>query len=235
MVIRPYNFGYELPKATRKEQRRSNHFLNFFMILFVGPLRSISYLSHLVLNFSTGIENSSSDLGEEQERISLFLKRLVREQSQKSFSCHHYHTHPCIITANMLKSEIVIKIYNGDVRPGSRYEANIHPGNRFYKRCIEASREKYRRAYYHQDARTCWKLREKYALQVYNQVMVERNGKSGRFLKFKRNMYHGVTVDTNHFKVMTKSEALQKIHRSFRNSSQGTGKHRNGAVGIRYY
>lgn len=138
-------------------------------------------------------------------------------------------------STNMIKVDTITKISNCDVRPGSRYEANIHPGNRLYKQCIEARRERYRRTCYHKDERTKWKLRDTYALQVYNQVIAERSGRRGRFLKFKRNIY-GTISDTNRYQVMSQSEALQKIHRALRQSKQDNSQQRrNRAVAVQFY
>lgn len=117
----------------------------------------------------------------------------------------------------MVKTETVTKVLPGDVRPGSRYEDNIHPANKLYKQYINIWGKKYHRI--KKDDKAGRKSKDKYALELYNQVVTGGgSGKKGRFLKKKLNQNGSII----RYQVMSQSEALKKIHIALNKSKGGS-------------
>lgn len=117
----------------------------------------------------------------------------------------------------MVNTETVTKPLKGDVRPGSRYEDNIHPANKQYKHYINIWGKKYH--HIKKDDKAGQKAKDRYALELYKQVVTGGGSRTkGRFLKKKLSQSGSVI----RYQVMSQSEALIKIHTALRKSKGGT-------------
>ena len=124
----------------------------------------------------------------------------------REITLSHKHLYPNMKS----KSNTVTKPLKHDVHPGSRYEANINPGNKFYKQQLKSKKDKYRRAM-DSDSQDNREVRRTLARQVYHEVTKIRNGRKGRFLG-----YTSSTRDNKTYVVMSEADALQKIHKDFK-------------------